>query len=98
MAALKSLGLSTNSIIALINSYSYQIDLQRQIKPGDKVTVITEKFITDEGEFSHHGKILYASTHVLVKGCWLLYGSTVSMALPPLINCGSTRVPMGLPV
>ena len=61
MAALKSLGLSTNSIIELINSYSYQVDFQRQIQPGDVINVVTEKFIKEDGEFSHYGKILHAS-------------------------------------
>lgn len=61
MSALKKLGLGTSSIIELVNHYSYQIDFQRQIQPGDTITVITEKFVTDNGEFSHHGKILYAS-------------------------------------
>jgi murein DD-endopeptidase MepM/ murein hydrolase activator NlpD len=64
MSALKSLGLSSNSIIELINSYSYQIDFQRQIKNGDTVTVITEKFVTKEGKFSHHGKVLYVSLNL----------------------------------
>lgn len=64
MSALKSLGLSSNSIIELINSYSYQIDFQRQIKSGDTVTVITEKFVTKEGKFSHHGKVLYVSLNL----------------------------------
>ena len=61
MSALRSLGLSSNSIIELINSYSYQIDFQRQIKSGDTATVITEKFVTEDGKFSHHGKVLYVS-------------------------------------
>ncbi|MCC8418019.1 MAG: peptidoglycan DD-metalloendopeptidase family protein [Rickettsia endosymbiont of Bryobia graminum] len=61
MSALKSLGLSSNSISELINAYSYQIDFQRQIKNGDIVSVITEKFVTKDGEFSHHGRILYVS-------------------------------------
>ncbi|WP_375331833.1 M23 family metallopeptidase [Candidatus Tisiphia endosymbiont of Temnostethus pusillus] len=64
MSALKSLGLSSNSIIEMINSYSYQIDFQRQIKSGDTVTVITEKFVTDDGKFSHHGKVLYVSLNL----------------------------------
>ncbi|WP_341753579.1 M23 family metallopeptidase [Candidatus Tisiphia endosymbiont of Dioctria rufipes] len=64
MSVLKSLGLSSNSIIELINSYSYQIDFQRQIKSGDTVTVITEKFVTKEGKFSHHGKVLYVSLNL----------------------------------
>ena len=61
IASLKSAGMSTNSIISLINAYSHQIDFQRQIQSGDKITVVTEKFVTPKNEFSHHGKILYAS-------------------------------------
>lgn len=64
MSVLKSLGLSSNSIIEMINSYSYQIDFQRQIKNGDTVTVITEKFVTEDRKFSHHGKVLYVSLNL----------------------------------
>lgn len=64
MSALKSLGLSTNSIIELINSYSYQIDFQRQIQPGDTISVITEKFTTSEGKFSHYGRVISASLNL----------------------------------
>ncbi|MFY9589703.1 peptidoglycan DD-metalloendopeptidase family protein [Rickettsia endosymbiont of Halotydeus destructor] len=64
MSALKSLGLSNNSIIELINAYAYQIDFQRQIKSGDTATVITEKYVTEDGKFSHHGKILYVSLNL----------------------------------
>jgi murein DD-endopeptidase MepM/ murein hydrolase activator NlpD len=62
IATLKSLGLSSSNIVELVNAYSYQIDFQRQIQPGDKITVITEKFLTEEdSKFSHYGKILFAS-------------------------------------
>lgn len=61
ITSLKKAGMSTNSIVRLINAYSHQIDFQRQIRPGDKITVITEKFVTEKDEFSHHGKILYAN-------------------------------------
>lgn len=64
MSALKKLGLSSNSIIELINAYAYQIDFQRQIKNGDTATVITEKYVTEDGKFSHHGKILYVSLNL----------------------------------
>lgn len=64
MSTLKSLGLSSNSIIELINYYSYQIDFQRQLKHGDTITVISEKFFTKEGGFSHQGNILYASLNL----------------------------------
>lgn len=64
MSALKKLGLSNNSIIELINAYAYQIDFQRQIKSGDTATVITEKYTTEDGKFSHHGKVLYVSLNL----------------------------------
>lgn len=61
VASLKAAGLSANSIVELIGAYSHQLDFQRQIKTGDTITVITEKFVTPDSKFSHHGKILYAS-------------------------------------
>ncbi len=61
IASLQEAGISTNTIIKLVNAYSHQIDFQRQIKTGDKIVVITEKFVTSDNEFSHHGKILHAS-------------------------------------
>ncbi len=61
IASLKKAGMSTNSIVRLINAYSHQIDFQRQIRAGDKISVISEKFVTENNEFSHHGKILYAN-------------------------------------
>lgn len=61
ISSLKSVGLSTNSILDLINAYSYQIDFQRDIKIGDKITVITEKFVTPDNKLSHHGSIIHAS-------------------------------------
>jgi murein DD-endopeptidase MepM/ murein hydrolase activator NlpD len=61
IAALQEAGMSTSSIIKLVNAYSHQVDFQRQIHQGDTISVVTEKFVTEENEFSHHGKILYAS-------------------------------------
>jgi len=61
ITSLKKVGMSTNSIVNLINAYSHQIDFQRQIRAGDKISVIAEKFVTENNEFSHHGKILYSN-------------------------------------
>ncbi|MCP5369172.1 MAG: peptidoglycan DD-metalloendopeptidase family protein [Rickettsiaceae bacterium] len=66
ISSLKKAGLDTNCSIQLVNAYSYQIDLQRQIRKGDKISVIVEKFITEDNEFSHYGRILFAS--LLAKG------------------------------
>lgn len=59
--SLQKVGLSTNSIVSLIEAYSHQIDFQRQIKNGDKISVITEKFMTPDQKFSHYGKVIYSS-------------------------------------
>ncbi|MBP7190423.1 MAG: peptidoglycan DD-metalloendopeptidase family protein [Rickettsiaceae bacterium] len=64
MSTAKSLGLSTNNILELINAYSHQVDFQRQIKSGDKVTFITEQFFTEDGKFSHSGNVLFASMNL----------------------------------
>ena len=61
VSALKNLKISTNNIVELTNAYRHQVDFQRQIKPGDKITVITEKFTNKNGDFFHHGKVLFAS-------------------------------------
>lgn len=66
ISSLKKAGLDTNCSIQLVNAYSYQIDLQRQIRKGDKITVIVEKFITEDNELSHYGRIL--SSFLLAKG------------------------------
>lgn len=59
--SLKKSGMTNGSIMKLIDAYSHQIDFQRQIKTGDKITVVSEKFVTDQNDFSHYGKILHAS-------------------------------------
>ncbi len=61
VSSLKSLGLNSHDVINIINAYSHQIDFERQIKSGDVISFISEKFTTKDGEFSHFGKILYVS-------------------------------------
>lgn len=61
VSALKDLGLSSNNIVEITNAYSYQVDFERQIKTGDKVEVLSEKFLTKDGKFSHFGKIMHVS-------------------------------------
>jgi murein DD-endopeptidase MepM/ murein hydrolase activator NlpD len=61
MSAARSLGVSSNNVVDLVNIYSHQIDFQRQIKPGDNLDLIVEKFVTEDGQFSHYGKVVFAS-------------------------------------
>lgn len=64
MKAAKSLGISTNNVLELIHAYSYYIDFERQIKEGDTITFFSEKFFTEDGKLSHHGKVLFASMNL----------------------------------
>jgi len=60
IATLQKIKLSNKSILKLIQAYSYQLDLQRQLKKGDKIVIIAEKFVNPKNKFSYHGRILYA--------------------------------------
>ena len=48
----------------LVNIYSHQVDFQRQVKPGDNLNLIVEKYITEDGQFSHYGKVVFASLNL----------------------------------
>ncbi|MGV2433092.1 MAG UNVERIFIED_CONTAM: M23 family metallopeptidase [Rickettsiaceae bacterium] len=59
--AAASLGISKANVIDLVNTYSHQIDFQRQIHKNDQLDLVLEKYIDEKGEFSHYGKVVYAS-------------------------------------
>jgi len=61
MSAARSLGISNSNVVDLVNIYSHQIDFQRQVKPGDNLNLIVEKYVTEDGQFSHYGKVIFAS-------------------------------------
>ncbi|RYE06371.1 MAG: LysM peptidoglycan-binding domain-containing protein [Rickettsiaceae bacterium] len=58
---LKSLKIPTNNVIEIIDSYKHQVDFQRQIKPGDKINIVVEKFTDKNDTFMKYGKIIHAS-------------------------------------
>lgn len=62
--AAKSMNISTKSIIKLINAFSHQIDFQRDIKEGDTLEVITEKFYNEQGKISSYGDVIFASLNL----------------------------------
>ena len=59
-AAEKS-GIPRNALIEAINAYSYSVDFQRDIQPNDTFNVLIETFNTEDGKFSHHGKVIFSS-------------------------------------
>ena len=48
-------------LIQMIRAYSYDVDFQRDIQPGDKFEALYEKMLDENGDFVKGGSILYAS-------------------------------------
>ncbi len=61
---LNKLGVSTKNINKLINAFSNEVNFKRDIKKGDKITLIIEKFVNENNNFSHYGSILFASLNI----------------------------------
>lgn len=47
-----------------IRLYSYDVDFQRDVRPGDSLEVMYDSYVTGEGATARQGKILYASLTV----------------------------------
>jgi murein DD-endopeptidase MepM/ murein hydrolase activator NlpD len=57
-------GIPASLIAEMIRLYSYEVDFQRDIRKGDTVEILYETYETEDGEFSHYGKLLFASLNV----------------------------------
>lgn len=55
------MAIPSNTIMSMISAFSYDVDFQRDIKNGDQLEVVVEKFYTEDGKLSHTGNILYSS-------------------------------------
>ena len=58
--AARELSIPSNAIMAMVRAFSYDVDFQRDIKHGNKLEVVMEKFYTEDGKLSHTGNILYS--------------------------------------
>ena len=54
-------GAPRKNVIQMINSYSNKIDFQKEIRKGDRFSMLIEKFISEDGHNSFFGKTLYSS-------------------------------------
>jgi murein DD-endopeptidase MepM/ murein hydrolase activator NlpD len=63
LAALDA-GVPNDVIEELIRLYSFDVDFQRDIQPGDRFDVFFERFLDEEGEIAKNGAILAASLTV----------------------------------
>lgn len=56
-----SVGVPIPVMAAMIRAYSYDVDFQRDIQPGDEFQVMYERYFTDSGAAARDGDILYAA-------------------------------------
>jgi murein DD-endopeptidase MepM/ murein hydrolase activator NlpD len=54
-------GIPAPVLARMIRAFSWDVDFQRDIRPGDAFQVMHERFFDDTGEAIHDGKILFAS-------------------------------------
>ena len=50
-------------LMQVIRAYSFDIDFQRDIRPGDAIEVMYEQKVDDNGHTIKNGSVLYASLH-----------------------------------
>ena len=54
-------GVPISVMMAFLQNFSYDVDFQRDLQPGDRFEVMYEKLITAEGTEAGEGELLYAS-------------------------------------
>lgn len=57
-------GIPSAVIAEAIRIYSWDVDFQRDIRAGDRLEVLYETYVTEDGEFARYGDVLYASLSV----------------------------------
>lgn len=53
-------GVPAPVLIELMRIYSWDVDFQREVQPGDAFDVVFETFLTESGDVARYGNILYA--------------------------------------
>ncbi len=54
-------GMPVEVLVQMIRAYSYDVDFQRDIRPGDKFEALYEKMMDENGNFVRGGSILYTA-------------------------------------
>lgn len=54
-------GVPVSVMMNLIRAYSYDVDFQRDLQPGDRFEVLFERSVTSDGEIAEDGDVLYAA-------------------------------------
>ncbi len=64
LAAMQA-GIPARVVVQLIHMFSYEVDFQRDIKPGDSFEVYYDYYYTPDGRPAKEGEIAYAAMHLL---------------------------------
>ncbi|WP_448192428.1 M23 family metallopeptidase [Azospirillum sp. sgz301742] len=51
-------------MLAAIRTYSYEVDFQRDLQPGDRFKVLYDRLVTADGKVAGEGEVLFASLTV----------------------------------
>jgi murein DD-endopeptidase MepM/ murein hydrolase activator NlpD len=54
-------GMPVSAVVELIRLFSFDVDFQREIQPGDRFEVIYDSFYDDSGTFAKTGPLTYAA-------------------------------------
>ena len=63
LAAMQS-GVPADVVVQMIHMFSYKVDFQRDLKPGDSFEVLYNYYYTPDGRAAKQGEIAYAAMHL----------------------------------
>jgi murein DD-endopeptidase MepM/ murein hydrolase activator NlpD len=58
-------GAPSPAMIEFVRALSYDVDFQRELKQGQKFTVLLEQLVTSDGRVTHPGRLLAGELHLL---------------------------------
>jgi murein DD-endopeptidase MepM/ murein hydrolase activator NlpD len=58
-------GAPSAAMVEFIRALSYDVDFQRELKEGQKFTVLLEQLVTSDGRITHPGRLLAGELHLL---------------------------------
>ena len=64
LAAMQA-GIPARVVVQMIHMFSYEVDFQRDLKPGDSFEVYYNYYYTPDGKPAKEGEIAYAAMHLL---------------------------------
>jgi murein DD-endopeptidase MepM/ murein hydrolase activator NlpD len=59
------LGVPSQAMVEFIRALSYDVDFQRELKEGQKFTVLLEQLVTSDGRVTHPGRLLAGELRLL---------------------------------